>query len=64
MSDTCELPLTVAYADALGQCHGIGTRREVERWMKIGTGLRLLREGFQTRGLTGTVLSSSISLAL
>lgn len=64
VSYTCELLLKVAYADMPGQHCSIGTRRKVQRWMKIETGLRLLPEGFQTRGLTGTVLSSSISLAL
>lgn len=64
MSDTCEVPLMVACADTLGQRCSIGTRRKVPRWVEIWTELRLLGEGFQDRGLTGTVLSSRISLAL
>lgn len=51
MSDTCEVSLMVAYADMPEQHCSIGTRREVQRWMKIGPGLRL-PGGFQTRGLT------------
>lgn len=50
--------------DSPGQWGSSSSSRKVWRWMKMGTRLRLPREGFQTRGLTGTVPSSSISLAL
>lgn len=64
VSDTGEVPLVVAHAGSPGQRGSSSTSRKAWRWMKIGTRLRLPCEGFQTRGLTGTVPSSSISLAL